>query len=122
MTIKKDIRDLKQEADIMVSKQFRKKVKDLLIKEEILRNHIDLSIVDTNLRSYFDDKIKEIEKKINQPDPLDEIFLTDRETKLKKQLVEQKSINEHIRMIYKRDLKKDINTLIPKDVEKQGKK
>ncbi len=105
-----EIKDLKLEADIMVSKQFRKRIRDLLYKEGILRSSVDLSKIDINLKEYFDERITYIEKKIKQPDPLDEIFLTERETKLKKELEEQKSINGHIRRIYKRDLKSSLFT------------
>ncbi len=102
MDIKKEVKDLRQEADIMATKQFRKKIRDLLYYEGIIRSHVQ---VDINLKSYFDERVNAIEKKIKQPDPLDEIFISKNEMKLRKELKEQKSVNEHLRNIYKRDIK-----------------
>ncbi len=105
-----DINELQREANIILTPKFRKTIRNILIKEGILKENVNLCEVDGYLKDYFDDEIKRIEKKIKEPDPLDEIFLTKRETKLKKQLEEQKSINEHLRQIYKRDLKRKPKT------------
>ena len=91
----------------MITKQFKKKIRDLLYKEGIIKNFRE---VDINLKEYFDKRINKVESKIKQPDPLDEIFITKREMKLRKELKEQISINEHIRNIYKRDLKREMKS------------
>ena len=117
----KEIKNLKQEAGIMATQQFRKKIRDLLYKEGIIRSPIDLSKIDFHLKNYFNERISVIEKKIKQPEPLDEIFISEEEMKLRKELAEQKSINEHLRNIYKRDItswKKMLRTKIDKIKEK----
>ena len=101
---KKEIKDLKREAQIMATQQFRKKIRDLLYKEGIIRSRIDLSKIDFHLKDYFDERISAIEKKIKSPDPLDEIFISKEEMKIRKELTEQKSVNEHLRNIYQRDI------------------
>ena len=113
MEIKREIKDLKQEADIMTTKQFRKRIRELLYKEGIIKEQVNFLEVDGALKDYFDDRISEIESEIEKikPDVLDEIFLNKRETKLNNKLKEEKSINEHIRNIYKRDLKRNIGVI-----------
>jgi len=44
---------------------------------------------------------------IGEHEPLDEIFTGEKESKLRKEIRELKSLNEYLRRIYKRDLKKD---------------
>jgi benzoyl-CoA reductase/2-hydroxyglutaryl-CoA dehydratase subunit BcrC/BadD/HgdB len=56
-----------------------------------------------NIR-YLQERVLEV---IKEHEPLDEIFTGTKENKLRNKIKELNSINEHLRKIYKRDLKKN---------------
>lgn len=102
-TMKEDLYILKSEATVLSKKEFRAKILDLLKKKGMILPKAE--IVDLALKTYFDERIKEFERKTFEKDPLDEIFFSKRETKMLKRIKELESVNEHLRQIYKRDIK-----------------
>ncbi len=82
----------------------------------------ELTLLQRDVERIYNLALKCYKKFDGWKDPLDEIFVTEREgniirenNKLKKQLEEQKSVNQHLERIYKRDT----NTDIPTKTEKQ---
>ena len=73
-------------------------------KNTFVKKRFNKSTVSRGNIQYLKERVLEI---IQEHEPLDEIFIGKKETNLKQEIKKLKCLNEHIRNIYKRDLKKD---------------
>ena len=104
LNLQREETGFRRDVDIILSQKFRVKIRKALFQSGIVKKGMIEEEIKEALRDYVEYRLLQLRKKLEKY----KREIRKEETKLKKQLKEQLSVNEHIRQIYKRDLKREL--------------